>query len=74
MKGLIIWAYSECRSMMKLHSVVQRIADFPVVIAPYHHHSFKNYHTARTGTGFCADEFSDVEMFPIGEDFQAALK
>lgn len=74
MKGLVIWAYSECRSMMGLHSAIQRIAEFPVVIATYHHHSFKNYFTARTGTGFCSDEFSDVELFPIGENFDAALE
>lgn len=74
MKGLVIWAYSECRSMMGLHSAIQRIANFPVVIATYHHHSFKNYFTARTATGFCSDEFSDVKLFPIGENYDAALK
>lgn len=73
MKGLVIWAYSECRSMMGLHSAIKRIADFPVVIATYHHHSFKNYHTARTATGFCGDEFSNVKLYPIGEDFSAAV-
>lgn len=74
MKGLIIWAYSECRSMMGLYREMIRQADFPIRIAPYHHHTFKGYHTVRTATGFCADEFADVPMIPVGENRKIGLE
>ena len=74
MKGLVIWAYSECRSMMGLYRMIQRHADFPVVIACYHHHTFKGYFTARTATGFSAEEFSDVKVIPVGENWEVGLR
>jgi len=74
MNGLVIWAYSECRSMMGVYSNIVKGVDFPVVIASYHHHTFKGYHSARTATGFSSDEFSEMEIHPIGESWSAGKK
>ena len=74
MKGLVIWAYSECRSMMGLYRMIQRHAHCPVVIASYHHHTFKGYFTARTTTGFSAEEFSDVQVIPVGENWDVGRR
>lgn len=74
MKGLIIWAYSECRSMMGLYCMIQRHATFPVVIASYHHHTFKGYCSVRTTTGFSVNEFSDIQVIPVGEDWEVGKR
>lgn len=74
MKGLVIWAYSECRSMMGLYRALQQFAPFPVVIATYHHHSFKGFHSVRTTTGFSLDEFSDASVIPVGENWDVGKK
>ena len=74
MKGLVIWAYSECRSMMGFYRELRNQASFPVVIAPYHHHSFKGFCTARAATGFTTDEFADVPMIPVGENWDVGKK
>lgn len=74
MKGLIIWAYSECRSMMGLYRMIKKHANFPVVIASYHHHTFKGYFSVRTTTGFTTEEFSDIEVIPIGENLERGLQ
>ena len=74
MKGLVIWAYSECRSMMGLYRELQKYASFPVVVATYHHHSFRGFHTTRTSTGFSMDEFADVGVIPVGDNWDAGKK
>ena len=74
MRGLVVWAYSECRSMMGLYRALQRSAPFPIVIATYHQHSFKGFNTVRTATGFSLDEFSDASVIPVGESWNIGKK
>lgn len=73
MKGLIIWAQSNCRSTMALYREVIKLLDVPVVVALWHHRS-EGQSDIRTCIGFRDDEFADIEMIPVGEDFDKGIK
>ena len=60
--------------MMGLYRELQKCASFPVIVATYHHHSFRGFRTARTTTGFCTDEFSDVQVIPVGDNWAVGKK
>lgn len=72
MKGLIIWAHSKCRSTMALYRAVKEQAQFPVriVVARFDESSIL---AMRHNTGFRANEFDDVEMTSISEDYDRGL-
>lgn len=73
MRGLIIWAYSDCRSTMGLYKSIKEQCCVPVVIALWHYPGQCDGVDLRAKTGFSANEFFDVEMVPIGEDYQRGL-
>ena len=66
-KGLIIWAQSNCRSTMALYRELIKLVKVPVVVALWHYRA-AGQSDIRTCIGFRDDEFSDVEMIPVGED------
>ena len=74
MKGLIIWAQSDCRSTMGLYQEIQKLANFPVVIALWHYSGDKVSSDNRTSVGFSSEEFKDVRTERIGENFEAGLR
>ena len=73
MKGLIIWAQSNCRSMMGVYVALKNAADYPVVIALWHYPEEGSLNL-RNKVGFKSDEFGGVEMIPVGENWEAGKK
>ena len=74
MKGLVIWAYSDCRSTMALYREVCKAAGFPVVITLWHYTSCLDERDLRTKVGFRPDEFADVKVIKVGENLGLGLK
>ena len=69
MKGMIIWAQSDCRSMMGLYRALIKALDVPVMIAV---RDFKA-ESQRQKVGFKHEEFNDIEISVIGEDYEKGL-
>lgn len=74
MKGMVIWAQSNCRSMMALYRAVAKTAKVPVVITLWHYKNDGCESDIRSKVGFRSDEFSDVEMIPVGENHQKGME
>ena len=70
MKGLVIWAQSDCRSMMGLYRSIISIVGFPVKIV------VRDYKAEgqRQKVGFKHEEFCDIKFSVIGEDYVKGLK
>ena len=68
MKGLIIWAQSDCRSMMGLYRVLRTMCeDVIVAIRDYKAES------QRQMVGFRHEEFSDVDKIIVGDDYSKGV-
>lgn len=73
MKGLVIWAQSNCRSMMGVYAALKKSTEYPVVIALWHYPK-EGCQNLRDKVGFKSDEFGEVEMIPVGESWEAGKK
>lgn len=72
MRGIVIWSQSACRSVTGLYKAVRDIAKVPVKITLYYcDHRIENL---RRSVGLRDDEFADVEMIPIGDDYGAGRR
>lgn len=74
MNGLIIWAQSDCRSTMGLYREMQKTAEFPIKVVLWHFEGDGVSSNNRKSVGFCSNEFNDVEVLKIGEDFSRGLE
>ena len=74
MKGLVIWAQSDCRSMMGVYASLVRTLEHPVVVALWFYRKTKNQVTNRNCLGLKDDEFADIPMIGVGENRAAGLK
>ena len=72
MKGLIIWAHSNCRSTMALYREVKSLINSPVIIALWQGSEGAQC-DIRQNVGFREDEFSDIKMIPVGEDYEKGV-
>lgn len=72
MNGIIFWACTNCRSTMAFYRAIARHLNVPMVVAIW---NTKNGVCAvRSELGFRLDEFSDLEMVAVGEDYQKGLE
>lgn len=74
MKGLIIWAWSECRSAMATYKAIKEQVGVPCEIAMWHYRALETGPDMREKVGFSGKEFSDVVSIPIGEDYERGLQ
>ena len=74
MKGLIIWAQSACRSQMSLYKAMGKVLDVDLIVPVWFFKKRKDYVDNRNKVGFCDDEYSDMTIVPIGEDYASGLK
>ena len=72
MKGIIFWACSNCRSTMAFYRALSRQLNVPMVVAIW----FTKAGTCavRSELGFRSDEFTDIEMIAVGEDYRRGLE
>lgn len=73
MKGLLVWSQSSCRSVMGLYRALGGALGVPVEVAVWFYKKNKNYVDNRNAVGFCGDEFSDMTVIPVGEDFAKGM-
>lgn len=74
MKGLVIWAQSDCRSTMGLYESVMAQVGVPVVIVLWFYRKTETYVDNRMEIGFSSKEFSHIPMIPVGENYERGLK
>ena len=74
MKGLVIWAQSACRSQMSLYRSLGRALDVDVIVPVWFYKKTKDYIDNRNEVGFCDDEYSDMTIVPVGEDYARGLQ
>ena len=74
MKGLIIWAYSNCRSTMALYRSVQCLADCPVKIVLLKAEKNCIIPDIRKKVGFREDEFKDVDIICLNNDYSLGIR
>lgn len=74
MSGIVIWAQSNCRSMMALYRAVAGVAGVPVLITLWRYNNDGCESDVRTKVGFRVDEFSDVLAVPVGENYAAGSR
>ena len=74
MKGLIVWAYSNCRSVMAFYRALAAEWNVPLMVCLLHYEEGQTMLVDRVQVGFRADEFDDVEMICVGNDFAAGLR
>ena len=70
MKGLVIWAHSDCRSMMGLYRAIKAQLSCPIVMASWMRQDSNGCVSARRELGFSKEEFSDIKMIHVGEDWR----
>lgn len=68
MKGLVIWAQSACRSQMALYRALEKVLGVPVEVAVWYYRKDPRCEDNRTVLGFRDDEFSDMIIYPVGDD------
>lgn len=73
MKGLIIWSQSTCRSTMGLYRALGKVIDVPVVVPIWFYKTTPDYVDNRSAVGFRDDEYADMNVIPIREDFGKGL-
>ena len=71
MTGIIFWACSNCRSTMAFYRAIATQLDVPMVVAIW----FTKTGTCavRSELGFRSDEFTDIELIAVGEDYHKGL-
>ena len=69
--GVVIWAESDCRSMMGIYRELIRQLPCPVLVALYRK---KGKNDLREKTGFSHEEFDDIPMIEVGEDWNKGLE
>lgn len=74
MNGLIIWAYSNCRSTMALYRSVQRLAKCPVKIVLSKADKNCVIPDIRKKVGFREDEFRDVDFILLNNDYSLGIR
>lgn len=74
MKGLVIWAQSACRSQMALYRELGRALAVPVEVAVWYYAATPGEANNRSALGFSDNEFSDMTVLPVGEDWQRACR
>ena len=74
MKGLVVWAQSSCRSQMSLYRALGRALNVDVVVPVWFYKKTKDYVDNRNEVGFCDDEYSDMTIIPVGEDYTRGLQ
>lgn len=67
MKGLVIWAHSYCRSVLAFYRGLGKAWNVPLKI-----YIWKKNATLRTKIGFTEDEFSDLNITFVGNDYKLA--
>lgn len=73
MKGLLVWACSNCRSTMAFYKELARQLQVPMIVAIW----FTNRGgtcAVRSELGFRSDEFKDIKMVMVGEDYDKGLE
>lgn len=70
MKGLVIWAYSDCRSVMATYRALMAAANCPTLLVLLHGDADHCGLDLRIQTGFREDEFSDVPREYIELNFE----
>lgn len=72
MKGIIFWACTNCRSTMAFYQALSRRLNVPMVVAIW---LTKNGTCAvRSELGFRSDEFGNIEMIAVGDDYKKGLE
>ena len=74
MNGLVIWAQSDCRSMMGVYAALIKALNCPVVVALWFYRKTEDQVTNRNCIGLRDDEFSDIPRINVGEDWNAGKK
>lgn len=72
-RGLIVWASSNCRSMTGLYHELKEALGVDVVVALWRYKKCAGEVTAREALGFDSNEFSDLKMVPVGEDWSRGI-
>jgi len=73
MKGIVIWSQSNCRSTMAVYREMIRALKVPALITLWHYNKCKSDKDIREQIGFSHDEFSDLPIEPVGEDWNRGL-
>ena len=73
MKGIVIWSQSNCRSTMALYRELIRELNVPALITLWHYNKCEKDKDIREQIGFSHDEFSDLPIEPVGEDWSKGL-
>ena len=74
MKGLIIWAQSDCRSMMGVYAALIKELQCPVVVALWFYCTTQGQVTNRNCIGLNGGEFAEIPAINVGENRDAGLK
>lgn len=74
MKGLLIWAQSDCRSTMGLYEQLIKQLGLPVAVALWFYRKSETYVDNRMEIGFSEKEFAHVPMIPVGEDYERGVR
>lgn len=74
MKGLIIWAQSDCRSTMGLYDELIKQINVPVAVALWFYRPEGCSSDSRVRIGFSPKEFAHISMVPVGDDYERGLK
>lgn len=69
MKGLLVWAQSACRSQMALYRALGKSFGVPVEVAVWFYKKDKACIDNRNAVGFSDDEFADMTVISVGEDY-----
>ena len=73
MKGIIFWACSNCRSTIGFYREFARQLNVPMVVAIWFTQKGGTC-AVRSELGFRADEFKDIEMVVVGEDYKKGIE
>lgn len=69
MKGLVVWAQSNCRSTMAFYRGLARCFNVPLLVCLRDTSNGVSVTGARVGVGFRADEFKGMEIVLVGDDY-----
>lgn len=72
MKGLLVWACSNCRSTMAFYKALAAELNVPLAITLWFYR--EGDCAFRQELGFRADEFADLAKIPVGENYEKAME